>query len=90
MSFKKYIDFYLEIKKRELKPSSLHKYIGILNNYIYPYFGDFTSKKANNMHNIRNFILQIDILSPKGKLSTKTIKDIIMILGGCLQEAFYD
>jgi integrase len=90
MSFKKYIDFYLDIKKTELKKSSLHKYIGILNNYIYPYFGDLTSKEANNMHNIRKFILQIDNLSPKGKLSTKTTKDVLMILGGCLQEAFYD
>jgi integrase len=90
VSFKKYIDFYLEVKKRELKPSSLHKYIGILNNYIYPYFGSFTCKEANNMHNIRSFLLEIDKLSPKGKLTNKTTKDVLMILGGCLQESYYD
>ncbi|MDR2100744.1 MAG: site-specific integrase [Campylobacteraceae bacterium] len=90
MSFNKYIDFYFEFKQTELKKSSLHKYKGILNNYIYPYFGGLTPKEANNMHNIRQFLLSLNDMSLKGTLSSKTIKDIIMILGGCLQEAFYD
>ena len=88
--FKEYIDFYFEYKKTELKSSSLHKYKGILNNYIYPYFGNLSPKEANNIHNIRKFLLNIHNQSIKGELSSKFIKDIVSVLRGCLDEAFYD
>lgn len=90
MLFKKYIDFYKTVKEKELKTSSFYKYNGILNNYIYPYFSNLTCKEANNIHNIRKFFLDVDNLSSKGNITNKTKKDILTVLKGCLEEAFYD
>lgn len=76
-----YIHHWFENNKRNLKESTLTKYDNSLKNYIIPYFRkikieDITTQKIND------FIFNLmTIKRTRGKpLSTKTIKDTLLIL----------
>lgn len=88
--FSKYSDFYMRIKKEELKKSSFAKYESIVTHYMLPFFQNYTIQEANKMSTIRLFLLEIKNLSPHGGVGDKFKKDVLMILRGILQEAFYD
>lgn len=90
MTFTQYADFYLKIKAQEIKKSSFAKYQSIVKYYMLPFFSSYSIKEANKMHTIRKFLLEIDNLSPKGAVTPKFRKDVILVLRGILQEAFYD
>lgn len=91
MTFKKYADFYMQVKENEeLKPSSLYRYQGIIDNYILPFFISFDLATCNKVSTIRQFLLKLKELSPSGHVSPKTKKTIISVLTGILQEAYYD
>lgn len=88
--FNKYVDFYLKMKEYELKKSSFVKYQSIITHYMLPFFSTYSIQEANKMSTIRLFLLEIKNLSPKGGITEKFKKDVLLVLRGILQEAYYD
>ena len=84
MSFKKYQNFYLELKKFELKPSTFESYEVISRKHL-SHFETFEVEQIK-ISDIRKF--QLHLYSEN--LSPKTIKNIFIVLIGIFQEALYD
>ncbi len=81
--FIEYSKIYIQIKRSELKTSSIEKYINILENVILPEFGDKNIDEIKPL-DIRLWFSQYNHRSPK------TRRDYLIVLRGVFQEAFYD
>jgi len=91
LTFSEYAQFYIKVKIDEgLKPSTIARYQGIIDTYLLPYFSRYDLALCNKVSTIRSFILALTALSPSGSVSRKSRKNIISVLTGVLQEAFYD
>ena len=81
--FSEYSKIYIQIKRSELKISSIEKYINILENVILPEFGH------KNIDEIKPLDIRL-WFSKYNHRSPKTRRDYLIVLRGVFQEAFYD
>lgn len=73
----------MQIKRSELKPSSIEKYSHILENILLPEFGDMEIVDIKPL-DLRLWFAKYNHLSPK------TRRDYLIVLRGVFQEAFFN
>jgi integrase len=83
MTFEHYASVYIEIKRTQVKLSTLSKYQNIIGTKLLPYFGD---RKINTIKpsDCRVWFARYS------ERSAKTLRDYASVVSGIFQEAIYD
>lgn len=81
--------FTLRVKIDDGLNPSIARYKGLIDTYS-PYFNRYDIATCNKVSIIREFMLNLTMLSPTGQRITQNKKTILSVLNGILQEAYYD